>query len=371
MPPVQPLAPGATIGVLGGGQLGRMVALAAARLGYRTHVYCPDADSPAERVSAATTVAGWDDQAALDRFAAAVDAVTLEFENVPVSAVRHLEQQVPVRPGAAVLAVAQDRLAEKTLAGDLGIAVAPFAPVAAAADLAAAFEQTGLPAVLKTRNEGYDGKGQRVIRAASEASAAFDALGCRPCILERFVPFAAELSVIVARGADGQVASWPAVENRHRNHILDLTIAPASVAAATAAAALQAARILAEGLQVVGLLAVEFFVTADGGVLFNEMAPRPHNSGHWTIEACRVSQFEQQVRATMGLPLGSTAFHHRAVMRNLIGDDVAAWPDLVAADLSLHLYGKDEVRPGRKMGHVTRLYPLDTVVWPPPAADLP
>ncbi|MEC9345147.1 MAG: 5-(carboxyamino)imidazole ribonucleotide synthase [Pseudomonadota bacterium] len=365
------LAPGSVIGVLGGGQLGRMMALAAARLGYRVHVYCPETDSPAAQVSAASTVAAWDDEAALARFAAGVDAVTLEFENVPVPAVRFLEARVPVRPGSRVLSVAQDRLNEKTLARRLGIEVAPFAAVASQADLQAALAEIGVPAVLKTRNEGYDGKGQRVIRDAAVAPAAFDELGGRACILEQFVPFVAEISVIVARGIDGAVVAWPAVENRHRHHILDLTIAPAAVAVATTAAADRAARALAEGLAVEGLLAVEFFVTVDGGVLFNEMAPRPHNSGHWTIEACTVSQFEQQVRAAAGLPLGSTLAHHRAVMRNLIGDDAANWAKLVASDGSLHLYGKAEARPGRKMGHVTKLYPLDAEPWPPAERDLP
>lgn len=365
------LPPGSVIGVLGGGQLGRMMALSAARMGYRVHVYGPEADSPTEQVADRATVAGWDDLAALDRFADTVDAVTLEFENVPVAAVEHLARKVPVRPGAHVLAVAQDRLAEKNAALKFGVPVAPFAEVSSEAELGAAIARIGVPAVLKTRREGYDGKGQRIIRAGEEAAAAHAALGHRAAILETFVPFTAEISVIAARGVDGTLLTWPAVENRHRDHILDLTIAPAALPATVTEAATAAARALASGLDVVGLLAVEFFVTDSGAILFNEMAPRPHNSGHWTMEACRVSQFEQQVRATMGLPLGSTVPHHRAVMRNLIGDDSTAWAELLQGEGSLHLYGKAESRRGRKMGHVTRLYPRDTPVWPPAAEDLP
>ncbi|MDF1732542.1 MAG: 5-(carboxyamino)imidazole ribonucleotide synthase [Minwuia sp.] len=365
------LPPGSVIGVLGGGQLGRMMALSAARLGYRVHVYGPEADSPTEQVADRATVAGWDDLAALDRFADSVDAVTLEFENVPVAAVERLARKVPVRPGAHVLAVAQDRLAEKNAALELGVPVAPFAEVSSESELEAAVARIGVPAVLKTRREGYDGKGQRIIRESGQAAAAHAELGHRAAILETFVPFTAEISVIAARGVDGTLLTWPAVENRHRDHILDLTIAPAALPAAVTEAATAAARALATGLDVVGLLAVEFFVTDSGAILFNEMAPRPHNSGHWTMEACRVSQFEQQVRATMGLPLGSTAPHHRAVMRNLIGDDSTAWAELLQGEGSLHLYGKAESRRGRKMGHVTRLYPQDSPVWPPAAEDLP
>ncbi|ANK80201.1 MAG: 5-(carboxyamino)imidazole ribonucleotide synthase [Rhizobiales bacterium NRL2] len=365
------LPPGSAIGVLGGGQLGRMMALAAARLGYRVHVFTPEADSPAAQVSAAATVARWDDLGALDAFAEQVDAVTLEFENVPVSAVERLAEKVPVRPGAKVLAVAQDRLREKTVARELGVPVAPFEPVTSDTDLADAIAAIGAPAVLKTRREGYDGKGQRMIRKAADAAAAFDELGRPAAILESFVEFTSEISVIAARGVDGEVRCYPAVENRHRNHILSLTIAPSPGPSAASKLAEEATRALIEALDVVGLLAVEFFVTPEEGVLFNEMAPRPHNSGHWTIEACRVSQFEQQVRATAGLPLGAPGFHHRAVMRNLIGDDAKDWARLAAGDVSLHLYGKAEVRPGRKMGHVTKLYAPDRPAWPPKDTELP
>jgi len=348
-----------------------MLALAAARLGYRVHVYGPEANAPAAQVCAATTVAAWDDWSALDRFAADVDAVTLEFENVPVSAVERLARTVPVRPGAGVLGVAQDRLAEKRTARDAGVAVAPFAEVDDATGLARAVAAIGVPAVLKTRREGYDGKGQRIIRDPALAAEAFAALGGKPAILETFVPFTAEISVIAARGGDGTLLTWPAVENRHKDHILDLTIAPAALPASVTDAATAAARLLAGRLELVGLLAVEFFVTPDGGILFNEMAPRPHNSGHWTMEACRVSQFEQQARAALGLPLGSTEPHHRAVMRNLIGSDADDWSALLSGPGSLHLYGKAESRAGRKMGHVTRLYPLDCQPWPPEGDALP
>ncbi len=368
---ISPLPPGSTLGVLGTGQLGRMLALAAARLGYRVHVYGPEANAPAAQVCAATTVAAWDDWSALDRFAADVDAVTLEFENVPVSAVERLARTVPVRPGAGVLGVAQDRLAEKRTARDAGVAVAPFAEVDDATGLARAVAAIGVPAVLKTRREGYDGKGQRIIRDPALAAEAFAALGGKPAILETFVPFTAEISVIAARGGDGTLLTWPAVENRHKDHILDLTIAPAALPASVTDAATAAARLLAGRLELVGLLAVEFFVTPDGGILFNEMAPRPHNSGHWTMEACRVSQFEQQARAALGLPLGSTEPHHRAVMRNLIGSDADDWSALLSGPGSLHLYGKAESRAGRKMGHVTRLYPLDCQPWPPEGDALP
>jgi 5-(carboxyamino)imidazole ribonucleotide synthase len=368
---MSPLPPGSVIGVLGGGQLGRMMALAAARLGYRVHVYTPDADSPTEQVCAAATVAGWDDKAALDAFAAAVDVITLEFENVPVEAVERLAAHVPVRPGARVLGVAQDRLAEKSLARELGVPVAPFDAVTSQTDLEDAIERIGTPAVLKTRREGYDGKGQRIIRASVEAEEAFDGLKRAPAILESFVDFTSEISVIAARGADGELRTYPAVENRHKNHILDLTIAPAAVASQAMHQAEDAARSLAEALELEGLLAVEFFVTPEDTVLFNEMAPRPHNSGHWTIEACRVSQYEQQVRAAVGLPLGPTGYHHRAVMRNLIGDDADRWADLAGGDTSLHLYGKSEARPGRKMGHITKLYAPDRPSWPPKDGELP
>lgn len=367
-----PLPPGSTIGMLGGGQLGRMTALAAARLGYRLHVFCPDPDSPTGQVTDRATLSGYEDEAALAAFAAAVDVVTYEFENVPHAAVAFLAERVPVRPGPRALAVCQDRIAEKGLVNDQGIATAPWRPVRRRSDLAGALEEIGCPAVLKTARLGYDGKAQAVIRAAGEAEAAWQAIGARddahPAVLEGFVPFTREVSVIAVRGLDGQVLCYPVAENRHRDHILAETIVPAPLPPVLAAQAQEIATRLAEGLDLVGLLAVEMFHLdgpdhsapgrADGALLVNELAPRPHNSGHWTLDACATDQFEQLVRAVCGLPLGSVARHADAVMENLIGADVERWPDLLAdRSARLHLYGKAEARPGRKMGHVTRLRP--------------
>ncbi|MFD1625012.1 5-(carboxyamino)imidazole ribonucleotide synthase [Azospirillum griseum] len=357
------LAPGATIGMLGAGQLGRMTAMAAARLGYRTHVYAPDAaDSPAAQVSAAATVADWDDWAALERFARSVDAVTLEWENVPVATVEHLRRFTTVNPGPNVLAVAQDRVAEKSFVNGLGIGTAPWRAAHSAADVAAAVAAIGPRCVLKSTRLGYDGKGQARIDAATDSAdaitAAWDSIKTDAAIVEGFVTFACEVSVIVARGGDGAMVAYPAVENRHKNGILDVTIAPARVAPDTAAEAERVARRIAEALDLVGVLAVEMFVTPDGSVLVNEMAPRPHNSGHWTMDACASCQFEQLVRAVCGLPLGSVERVADAEMTNLIGDDALAWPTLMAdPGVRLHLYGKAEARPGRKMGHVNRLFP--------------
>ena len=358
--PTDPIPPGATIGILGGGQLGRMIALAAAELGYRCHVYCPEPESPAADVAAVATVAAYDDRAALDAFARAVDVVTLEFENIPVATVEHLAKQVAVRPGADALRITQDRLLEKDFVRASGGGTADYRAVGSRSELAAALAALGTPAILKTRRFGYDGKGQTRIASLTDADAAWNAIGSAPCILEAFVPFALEVSVIVARAPDGTVAAFVPVENRHKAGILDVTIAPAPIAPATMLAAEALARRLAERLGIVGMLAVEMFVTRDGAVLVNELAPRVHNSGHWTIEACVTSQFEQNVRAVCGLPLGSPARHSNAVMRNLIGADVERWADFVRQpDTKLHLYGKRETRAGRTMGHVTRLYPLD------------
>jgi 5-(carboxyamino)imidazole ribonucleotide synthase len=352
--------PGATVGILGGGQLGRMTALAAANLGYRCHIFCQSPDEPAAQVAAATTCAGFDDEAALDAFAAAVDVATLEFENVPIAALERIAARTPVHPAPSVQAVAQNRLREKRFANELGIGTAPFRAVGEASELIAAISEIGTPSVLKTVRFGYDGKGQVSISADTDPAEAWAACGAGPgtdgAILEGFVDFEREISVIVARNAAGETAPFVPVENRHRNHILDETIAPAEISAATSEAALDIAVRLAEGLGVVGLLAVEMFVAKDGEVLVNEIAPRPHNSGHWTIDACRTSQFEQLVRAICGMPLGDPTRRCNAVMKNLIGDDVHDWPSLVAErDARVHLYGKAEGRSGRKMGHVTRL----------------
>ena len=353
------LAPNSTIGIIGGGQLGRMSAIAAARLGYRCHVLTPEPDSPAAQVSAAHTVADYEDTAALRRFAEAVDVITFEFENVSAAGLDLLQSLRPVRPAPSVLRVSQDRVAEKSFLRDAGVPTAPWRAVDSADDLRAAVQSIGLPGVLKTTRLGYDGKGQAVLRRADDLAAAWDALHPRPLILEGFVDYACEISVIVARGEDGGGSLFDAVENRHRNGILDLTLAPARIAPGTAAEAARVAWRVAESLGLIGLLAVEMFVDRGGRVMVNEIAPRPHNSGHWTIEACPASQFELHVRAVAGLPLPPGLRHADAVMKNLVGpEETALWPDIVATPgLIPHLYGKAEARPGRKMGHVTRLFP--------------
>lgn len=352
------LDPGSTIGILGDGQLGRMIAIAAARLGYRCHTFADQPDSPAAQVCAASTLADYRDRKALDAFAAAVDVVTLEFENVPEESVRYLAERVPVRPGPDVLATAQDRLLEKNFLNGIGIATAPYVAVGDLASLEAAVALIGRPCVLKTAKFGYDGKGQVKIGPDTDLAQALRETNTDRAVLEGWVDFALEISVIVARGVDGAMAAYVPVENRHVNHILDTTIVPAGVSPGIAARAGEIARRAAEALNVVGLLAVEMFVNSAGGVLVNEIAPRPHNSGHWTIDACAISQFQQLVRAICGLPLGVTERHSDAVMKNLIGDEVNSWLDLLAEPgARLHLYGKSEVRPGRKMGHVTRLTP--------------
>jgi len=355
-----PILPGATIGILGGGQLGRMTALAAANLGYRCHIFCQSADEPAAQVAAQTTLGRFDDADALDSFAARIDVATLEFENVPIATLERIAERVPVHPSPSVQAVAQNRLREKTFANELGIATAPFRAVGDAAELTAAIAEIGTPCVLKTVRFGYDGKGQVGIDAATDPVEAWAESGAGPDtdggILEGFVDFACEISVIVARAPSGETAAFVPVENRHRNHILDETIVPAPIPDTTADKARDIATRLCEGLGVVGLLAVEMFVAADGDVLVNEVAPRPHNSGHWSIDAGRTSQYEQLVRAICGLPLGDPTRRCDAVMKNLIGDDVETWrQEIEDPRARLHLYGKTETRAGRKMGHVTRL----------------
>ena len=357
-----PIPPGAAIGILGGGQLGRMLALAAARLGYRAHVFCPEPDAPALGVAAEATVADYGDAAALDRFAAAVDVVTLEFENVPLAAVERLAAAAPVRPGPRALAAAQDRRAEKRLMAEIGAPTAAWAPVRGPEDIARARASLGGDCILKTARMGYDGKGQAPVNADTDPAAAWTAIGAPDAaILEARVDFACEISVIVARGLDGRIAAWEAAENHHIDGILRTTRVPARISAATAAAARAAAERIAEALDIVGLLAVEMFATRDGGAPVNEIAPRPHNSGHWTLDACATGQFEQAVRAACGLPLGSTARLAGAEMHNLLGAAVEDWPCWLADPLAkLHIYGKAETRPGRKMGHVTLLKPPQT-----------
>lgn len=356
-----PLRPGMIVGILGGGQLGRMLAMAAAELGLSCHIYCPDPKSPAFAVAAARTIAPYDDEAALAAFAGAVDLVTFEFENIPVDTVRFLEGRVTVLPGSGSLEPAQDRLAEKQLVSGLGIPVAPFAEVSKQADIYSALARTGRPAILKTRRLGYDGKGQALIRAGDDPVAAWRAVGETAAILEAHVPFEREVSVILARGRDGATRAFDVTENVHEGGILSTSTVPASIPDEVATEAIGIAAGIAEALGHVGVLAVEMFVTAGGarpGLVVNEIAPRVHNSGHWTSDAALCSQFEQHIRAIAGWPLGDSSRHSDAVMTNLIGHAVERWPALLSeADIGLHLYGKSETLPGRKMGHYTRTAP--------------
>jgi 5-(carboxyamino)imidazole ribonucleotide synthase len=360
-PAGQPLPPGSTIGILGGGQLGRMLALAAARLGFRCHIFCPDPESPAFDVSAEKTVATYTDGAALESFAQAVDAVTYEFENVDVAAIEAIARTVPVRPAAKALTVSQDRLVEKTFLRDLGIATAAFAEVGDVAMLEAAGAGLGWPSILKTRRFGYDGKGQQIFNNGDDAKALFGAIGRAPAILERRIVFEREVSIIAARSLSGDVASYDVAENVHRNGILHTSTVPGTVSPEIAAETNRIAEKILSALDYVGVIGIEFFQVSDASgerLLVNEFAPRVHNSGHWTEDACSVSQFENHIRAIAGWPLGPTMRHSDVVMTNLIGDDVASWRS-IAADpgARLHLYGKREVRHGRKMGHVNRLSP--------------
>jgi len=353
------LAPGAVIGILGGGQLGRMLATAAARLGFDVHIFTDETDSPAARVAARTIVADYDDAAALAAFARGVGVVTSEFENVPAATAEALiGAGAIVRPNPRVLAAAQDRIDEKTLFQSLGIDTAPFAPVETRAGLDRALDAIGMPAILKTRRLGYDGKGQARIMTPAEADGGFAAMAGQPAILEGFCAFEREVSMVAARGADGAFACYDLVENVHEGGILRRTTAPARCAGEIGARAADIARRVADALDYVGVIAIEFFLMADGSLIANEMAPRVHNSGHWTLDACACDQFEQHIRAVAGWALGPTDRLCDAEMTNLIGDDALAW-ERYAADPSarLHLYGKREARPGRKMGHVTRLFP--------------
>lgn len=351
------LSPGATIGILGGGQLGRMLAVAAAELGFDVHVLTPEADSPAARVAAQCTQAAYDDASALAAFARAVDVVTFEFENVPAATVDALVAAgAIVRPGGRALAVAQDRLLEKAFLNEAGAPTVAHRRIGTAADIPAALAELGAPALLKTRRLGYDGKGQAWVRHPDEAAAAWAAIGAAPAILEAAAPFEREISVVAARGVDGAVAVYDVCENRHADGILAETTAPARVTAATAADAIAATRNVIAALDYVGVLAIEFFVLPDGSILANEMAPRVHNSGHWTQDACVACQFENQIRAVAGWPLGDVTRFADVRMLNLIGDAAAHWRvHAEAPGAALHLYGKREARTGRKMGHVTYL----------------
>jgi 5-(carboxyamino)imidazole ribonucleotide synthase len=348
------LAAGAIIGILGGGQLGRMLSVAAARLGFRCHIYEPGADCPAAHVAWRTTTAAYEDAAALRAFARAVDVVTYEFENVPAEALDLIEAEAPVRPGRRALSVSQDRLTEKEFLSDLGLATAPFAAVSTAAELALALDRIGTPAILKTRRLGYDGKGQVRITTPGEAAAALATLGGRPAILEGVVDFSSEVSVIAARGLDGSVACYDPGENVHEGGILRKTTVPAQLTASQRSDAVLIAARMVTALDYVGVMGVELFVTA-GGFVVNEFAPRVHNSGHWTQTGCVIDQFEQHVRAIAGWPLGNGARHSNVVMENLIGADIARVAEIATTGAALHLYGKAEARPGRKMGHVNRI----------------
>jgi 5-(carboxyamino)imidazole ribonucleotide synthase len=365
MPQGAPLPPGATIGILGNGQLGRMLCLAAARLGYRTHVYGPDRDSPAEQVATAATAADYSDSAALGAFARAVDVVTFEFENVPAAAAAFLAERVPVRPSWRALETAQDRAREKRFFAEIGAATPPWAPVDSLDELTAALRRIPPPAVLKTARLGYDGKGQQKIMAADQAASAWAAIGGATrsgpapyAVLEGFVDFTAEVSVIAARGPDGRAVAFEPTENTHANHILSTSTVPARLAPALAEEAVGIALRAATALDVVGLLAVEMFVTRDGRLLCNEMAPRPHNSGHWTMDSGGCDQFEMLVRAAAGLPLPQPVRVADVTMINLIGDDVNDLSRFHAdPQARIHLYGKREARAGRKMGHVNLVRP--------------
>jgi 5-(carboxyamino)imidazole ribonucleotide synthase len=355
-----PLAPGSTIGILGGGQLGRMLAEAAARLGFDVAVLERDADSPAGRVAAHTLVAAYDDEAALAELAGLASVITYEFENVPSASVARLEELgVRVAPGRKALAVAQDRFDEKTFLNAKGAPTVAFAAASSAAEAAEALAKIGAPALMKTRRDGYDGKGQRWVEHAHDAASAFEALGGVPVIVEAAAEFVRELSIIAARGADGATAIYPLAENHHEDGVLRRSLAPARVTPAMADQAERiAARILA-GLDYVGVIGIELFEMPDGRLLVNEFAPRVHNSGHWTQDGCEVDQFEQHIRAVAGWPLGPTRAVAQVEMLNLLGDEVAGWPRLAAEpETRVHLYGKREAKPGRKMGHVNRVKPL-------------
>ncbi|RIJ66571.1 5-(carboxyamino)imidazole ribonucleotide synthase [Brevundimonas sp. LPMIX5] len=357
LPEKLPLAPGSTLGILGGGQLGRMLSQAASRLGFDVVILDPQPDCPAARVSRAQITAPYDDPDALQALGRLCDVVTFEFENVPAASVETLaEAGALVAPGPTALAVAQDRVDEKTYLNAVGAPTVAFAAVATLDDLTAAIGALGLPALLKTRREGYDGKGQVWIRDAADADAAFDAIGRRPAVLEAAAVFQRELSVIAARGRDGAVAVYPLGENVHQNGVLKTTTAPAAVDPATQGRAEQIAAAVLDGLDYIGVMGIELFDMGSGELLVNEVAPRVHNTGHWTQDGCVCDQFEQHVRAVVGWPLGPTQAHARIEMTNLLGDEVEDWHTLAAEPHArLHLYGKHDARPGRKMAHVNRI----------------
>ena len=352
--------PGATIGLMGGGQLGRMFAMTARRMGYRIHVFTPDADSPTGQFADKQCVANYDDEAAVRSFAREIDLLTFEFENIPASAISWCAEECEVRPAGSILHTAQNRLREKTFLTSAGIPVAPFRAIRTAQNLSDGLAEIGRPAILKSAAFGYDGKGQRLITTNDSSDEIWNARPGDELILEAVVDFEMEVSTIIARAEDGAMATFPLCENMHRHHILDITVVPARVDPQIEIEAAKLARAIADDLKLVGLLTVEMFLTRDGELLVNELAPRPHNSGHWTIEGCATSQFEQHLRAVCGLPLGSTQLLAPSAMANLLGDEWGSGEPKWAAALGtenvhLHLYGKREPRPGRKMGHLTAL----------------
>jgi len=357
---IDPILPGAAIGVLGSGQLGRMFAIAARQMGYRVHTFSPETDTPTGQVADIEIAASYDDLDAVRRFAQAVQVVTFEFENVPAACVEAAADCVPVRPGGSALHITQNRLREKNFLASNGFPTTKFAAVQTVDELKPAMDQVGFPAIMKTASSGYDGKGQAKVANIDDAVKAFHDCGGQQMIAEGFVDFELEFSVVVARGLDGQFAHWGSIQNRHRHHILDLSFAPARMSESVNARAVEITRALADKLDLVGVLCIEFFLGRDGEILVNELAPRPHNSGHLTINASHTSQFEQQLRAVCGLPLGSVEFVAAAAMANLLGDlwqrGEPNWPAACALpEVKLHLYGKIEPRPGRKMGHLTAL----------------
>ena len=356
--PARVIAPGSALGVLGSGQLGRMFTIAARRMGYRVHTFSPDEDTPTGQVADVEVTAPYDDLEALRAFAAQVEVVTFEFENVPIDAIDAVETVAPVRPSAVALHTAQQRVREKTFLADHGFPTVPFARALTLDELWDAVARIGTPAVVKTAAFGYDGKGQHVVTTPADVEHIWTAIGHQEAVVERLISLQAEVSVVAARGVDGSMSEYPVFENRHRHHILDVTTCPAEIPATVAQRAREITRAILEELQYVGVLCVEFFLSTDSELVVNELAPRPHNSGHLTFDAAITSQFEQQVRAICGLPLGSTELLRPAAMANLLGD---LWedgePNWAAAcrfaDVKLHVYGKSEPRPGRKMGHLT------------------
>lgn len=357
------LPPNSVLGIVGGGQLGRMSAMAAARLGFRSHILAQHEDEPGLQVSHGATIGSFNDPDVLKRFAEAVDVITFEFENVSANGLDLMSNLRPVRPSGNILRISQDREQEKTFLGSIDIPVAPWKIVTDKENLAEAAETVGYPFILKTTRMGYDGKGQFRVHNAEQLDEALATLSPKPLVAEGMVDFAMEISVMVARGVDGTIRTFPATENRHVSGILDISLAPARISEEMAAEASRIACRIAEGLDLIGILGVEMFVGRKGELLVNEIAPRPHNSGHWTMDACPCDQFEMHVRAVTGLPLPEPVRHSDAVMKNLVGpDDMALWPEIVATQgLIPHLYGKREARPGRKMGHVNVLFPYGSM----------